>query len=553
MSRLQLTDPTQAITYHRPQDVLYIGSHPTNQLVIPDAAVAPFQAMLDFRQRPYRLLRLTADGHLTVGGVSPPPDKAVLLKDSDVIQLGEYRLTFAPESARTQPLASPGVSVPPQTVTVGQTATYHVNLSNDTAKLVTFVIKVEGVPESWMKLDSFQVQLQAGAQTSLKVNITPPRHPSSHAGDYQLTITTTASHYAPQIQKAALTVRPYHDFKLTAADSLPRKLSWVRQTAQTTVSLTNQSNVPLSIQLSGVDDYQALRFEFPGTPDIIALQPGETQHIPVQIKAEQRQWLGWSNTVYPFRLTATSTNGPHLLQTIAGEIKGRIIIGAPIISALATGGVAMAIFTTLHFGGWASYDYRGYTSVPLMLSTPPTFSSGDGDVVFSNVEPPVPGATLAAMPITDMTYAMLFQAAAQEHNLDWRLLAAVGYHESGFNPTAVGRDNDMGVMQIIPDTWQQWAPVVGVSDPYDPYSNIQVGAAFLADVRDYCLSRGRTDTYWMLIAYNWGPENVGDIFDRNGGWDDVPTTQRQYAINIMNTAGAFSPQWQEQLAKRPYQ
>jgi soluble lytic murein transglycosylase-like protein len=136
----------------------------------------------------------------------------------------------------------------------------------------------------------------------------------------------------------------------------------------------------------------------------------------------------------------------------------------------------------------------------------------------------------------DMTYEAMFQEIAPQYGLDWRVLEAVAYHESRMNYLAVGRANDMGMMQIIPSTWDQWAPKVGVYDPFDPYSNISVGAAYLAYVRDFCTRRGYPEPHWMLIAYNWGPKRVGELFDQGGNWDQVPPTQRRYASSILEMA-----------------
>jgi len=88
-------------------------------------------------------------------------------------------------------------------------------------------------------------------------------------------------------------------------------------------------------------------------------------------------------------------------------------------------------------------------------------------------------------------------------------------------------------MQIIPSTWGQWAPKVQAQDPFDPYSNILVGAAFLANMREFCTQRGYTDPRWMLVAYNWGPNRLGKFWNEGGTWGDIPATQRNYASGIV--------------------
>lgn len=135
-----------------------------------------------------------------------------------------------------------------------------------------------------------------------------------------------------------------------------------------------------------------------------------------------------------------------------------------------------------------------------------------------------------------MTYEEMFREIAIQYKLDWRLLAGLAYQESRLNPWAIGRDNDMGLMQILPTTWNEWAPQVGVTDPFDPYSNVLVAAAYLAYLREYCQTRGYPETQWMLIGYNWGPANLRQLFERNGRWAQVPEKQRRYAVNILQAA-----------------
>jgi soluble lytic murein transglycosylase-like protein len=156
--------------------------------------------------------------------------------------------------------------------------------------------------------------------------------------------------------------------------------------------------------------------------------------------------------------------------------------------------------------------------------------------------PPKPQPQIKA----EMTYEEMFQEIAPQYNLDWRLLAELAYQESLMDPLAIGKDNDMGLMQIIPSTWDAWAPQVGVSDPFDPYSNILVGAAYLAYVRDYARNRGHTDDYWMLIGYNGGPENLDRLFAHNGDWAEVPAKQRNYALAILKATYNKTDRWRQE-------
>jgi soluble lytic murein transglycosylase-like protein len=146
---------------------------------------------------------------------------------------------------------------------------------------------------------------------------------------------------------------------------------------------------------------------------------------------------------------------------------------------------------------------------------------------------------------TEITYEEMFQEIAPQYGLDWQLLAQVAYQESGLNPKAVGKDGDTGLMQIIPSTWDEWAPKVGVSDPFDPYSNVQVAAAYLAFLRKHFTEMGYPEDRWMLVAYNWGPNNLRRLLEDGGGWDQVPEKRRRYALRILQSASDTPPGWEE--------
>ncbi|HIC90225.1 MAG TPA: hypothetical protein EYP04_12600 [Anaerolineae bacterium] len=137
-----------------------------------------------------------------------------------------------------------------------------------------------------------------------------------------------------------------------------------------------------------------------------------------------------------------------------------------------------------------------------------------------------------------MAYEELFKKVAAEYGLDWHLLAELARKESQYDPLAVGNANDMGLMQILPTTWEEWAPKVGVHDPFNPESNVRVAAAYLAWIREQLSKVGRPEIYWILIAYNWGLSNVLRLLRSGGGWEDVPEERQDYAVDVILTAEA---------------
>ena len=101
-----------------------------------------------------------------------------------------------------------------------------------------------------------------------------------------------------------------------------------------------------------------------------------------------------------------------------------------------------------------------------------------------------------------------FEQAAAQNGIDWRLLAAVGYQESKWDPHAVSPDNAVGVMMLTPDT----AQAMGIKDRTDPQQSIDAGARYLSEVRDMIPDRiAEPDRTWLtLAAYNVGFGHLED-------------------------------------------
>lgn len=68
-----------------------------------------------------------------------------------------------------------------------------------------------------------------------------------------------------------------------------------------------------------------------------------------------------------------------------------------------------------------------------------------------------------------------FIRSAQKHGVDWRLLAAMGYRESRWDPSAVAPNGTRGIMQLTGSTAQE----LGVENPHDVSASIDGAARYL--------------------------------------------------------------------------
>lgn len=130
-------------------------------------------------------------------------------------------------------------------------------------------------------------------------------------------------------------------------------------------------------------------------------------------------------------------------------------------------------------------------------------------------------------------YQMLFEKAANKFGFDWRLLAAVGYQESHWNPDARSPTGVRGLMMLTNRT----AKEQGVKDRTDPEQSIIGGARYLGNLYRR-LPKGIQEpdrTWFMLAAYNVGLGHVYDarrLTESNGGNKDSWLDLREWLYKL---------------------
>ena len=99
-------------------------------------------------------------------------------------------------------------------------------------------------------------------------------------------------------------------------------------------------------------------------------------------------------------------------------------------------------------------------------------------------------------------YRRAFVDAQEIHGIDWRLLAALAYQESQWDPLATSYTNVRGMMMLTEDT----ADRLRVSDRLDARQSILAGARYLAELREQVPPEApEPDRTWLAVAaYNLG-------------------------------------------------
>lgn len=121
-------------------------------------------------------------------------------------------------------------------------------------------------------------------------------------------------------------------------------------------------------------------------------------------------------------------------------------------------------------------------------------------------------------------YDDVMRAAADSLGMDWRLIAAVAYHESRFHNDASSPKGAVGLMQVLSSRYSQEYLL-------DPKSNLIVGARYLKRLQAMYSENAASPTEslkFALAAYNYGEGKVWrlirqtkDAGEDSSRWDVV--------------------------------
>ncbi len=127
-------------------------------------------------------------------------------------------------------------------------------------------------------------------------------------------------------------------------------------------------------------------------------------------------------------------------------------------------------------------------------------------------EPPAPVDTLPRGMCVNYIispYDSIIKVYADSVGLDWRLVSAVVYHESGYDPEVVSRRGAAGLMQMMPET-ARW---LGVEDVSDPIEGVRAGTKYLGSLHRGMRRHVEDPSErikFTLAAYNAG---IGRVYD----------------------------------------
>ena len=106
-------------------------------------------------------------------------------------------------------------------------------------------------------------------------------------------------------------------------------------------------------------------------------------------------------------------------------------------------------------------------------------------------------------------YDEVIKLCCKPYHLDWKLVAAIIYKESNFNPNVESPYGASGLMQLMPETGKKF----GADNLFDPVQNIKAGTAYLNYLKSYWSKKVTDSTqvmYFVIASYNSGQGHIID-------------------------------------------
>ncbi|HKL82696.1 MAG TPA: membrane-bound lytic murein transglycosylase MltF [Desulfobacter sp.] len=131
-------------------------------------------------------------------------------------------------------------------------------------------------------------------------------------------------------------------------------------------------------------------------------------------------------------------------------------------------------------------------------------------------------------------YKKIIKTEAEKYGFDWRLIAAIVYQESHFNPSAKSRTGVRGLMQVTLATAKQ----MGIKNRLDPKQSVKAGVKFLnlMHKRFDDIPDPQQKKLFALASYNVGYGHVRDAqaIARQQGMDINKWTSLEKTLPLLS-------------------
>lgn len=146
------------------------------------------------------------------------------------------------------------------------------------------------------------------------------------------------------------------------------------------------------------------------------------------------------------------------------------------------------------------------------------------------------------------SYSETVEKYAAEYNIPPEVIFAVIKTESGFDPNARSSAGALGLMQMMPSTFEWLTGEEHLNENltdlklFDPEVSIRYGTYYLSYLKNKFFPNGNVDWDIIFAAYNGGEGNVAnwlcdpECVDENGKLVNIPFSETRSYISKVNKA-----------------
>ena len=394
-----------------------VGRADGNRVVIDHVSVSRRHASLTIENGRVMLEDLGSASGSFVGSQRLPVNTPTIVEEGQSLRFGDVEAKFIPGTSATAEAvpggamaggtwaagSSPGTqgSEPAQTISVslaspgaaiaaGSPTTATVSVQNRGNVVDELTISVLELPASWVKVSRPSLMLVPNARDEVTIVIQPPRSAEAAAREYAFAVAVVSRETSREVRALGkVTVLPFEGFKVT--------LDPVRSTRDFKVTAENSGNVPISFALAGIQDANALDFQF--EEDQVTLEPGQRKDVRVQVVAKNKKMLGAAQ-ITPFRIEARPTSSSVQKVAADGQLRVQPPLQRwkwPVIAIIAVGVLGGVAYGLLSRSGGDSKaaDPATPTVVATAVAAPTTAPASNvirkgGNAVVINSDPNPP-------------------------------------------------------------------------------------------------------------------------------------------------------------------
>jgi hypothetical protein len=294
---------------------LLVGRAQENHVVIDHPSVSRRHARLSIDSGRLMVEDFGSTGGTFVGGQQIEPNSPHLVEDGQSLRFGSVEGIFIPEG-RAAPAAGSGppqsspagagaqagpaprvqavLASPGEPISPGSIATATLSLRNLSRVVDELTISVPDLPPEWVRVSRTSVSLLPAATDEVPVLIQPPRDPSALAGTRMFTVVVHSREQGTDVEAVgSITIQPFGQLTVSLQPSRAKR--------DFRVVAENGGNEPLTLALKGIDDEEALDYEF--ASESVTIPPGAHQTVALKVRTRKRKITG-APLVKPFRVEA---------------------------------------------------------------------------------------------------------------------------------------------------------------------------------------------------------------------------------------------------------